>query len=489
MDSGMRLFQSQLMAIFRYDGRLIHFAAHRNWPAEALAQVQKLYPMPVDENTLAGRVILGGKAIAVEDTQAERHYTPALLAKTGGWRRMIIAPMLKDGHPVGTVHVAWRDPGATPPRQIELLQTFADQAVIAIENVRLLNETQEALERQTATAEVLQVDRRFGGRRAAGARQDPRQLRAPVRCRVERPSCWSARTGCASVASALDVARRRCLRAGRRPTRRSCGRTRAVFPMPLAGTGTAAAIACGPVLNYPDVLNGPDVPASCARRPWRRGINYSQMMAPLMQGTARPRRDHVSRATLGGFTDKEQALLQDLRRPGGDRDRERAAVQRDAGGAGPPDRQRRHPARHQQLAHRRAAGVRGHRRQRPAAVELHARHGAAHRRTNLPAGGGGQGGRLAHELGGSAASGRPRPRLPVPGDREQDRAAPAGLDGDRAAPSRGRGVRAARLPRLLDAAADARRRLHRRARAVACRGRPVQRAGDGAGPSPSATTR
>ncbi len=156
MDSGMRLFQSQLMAIFRYDGRLIHLVAHRNWPAEALAQVQKLYPMPLDDKTLAGRVILGGKAVAVEDTLAEGHST-ALLAKTGGWRRMIIAPMLKDGQPVGTVHVAWREPGKSPRRQIELLQTFADQAVIAIENVRLLHETNEALARQTATADILCV--------------------------------------------------------------------------------------------------------------------------------------------------------------------------------------------------------------------------------------------------------------------------------------------------------------------------------------------
>jgi len=153
MDSGMRLFQSQLMAIFRYDGRLIHFAAHRNWPAEALAQVQTLYPMPLDDKTLAGRVILGGKAVAVEDTQAEGHST-AVLAKTGGWRRMIIAPMLKDGQPVGTVHVAWREPGQTPRRQIDLLQTFADQAVIAIENVRLFNETQEARAQAEAANEA-----------------------------------------------------------------------------------------------------------------------------------------------------------------------------------------------------------------------------------------------------------------------------------------------------------------------------------------------
>ncbi len=73
------------------------------------------------------------------------------------WRRMIGAPMLKDGSPLGVVVIAWPDPGKTPQRQIDLLKTFADQAVIAIENVRLINETKEALERQTATAEVLKV--------------------------------------------------------------------------------------------------------------------------------------------------------------------------------------------------------------------------------------------------------------------------------------------------------------------------------------------
>src|SRR5205814_1210330 len=79
------------------------------------------------------------------------------VAKRGNWRRMIAAPMLRDAAPVGVIVVAWPDPGKTPKRQADLLKTFADQAAIAIENVRLFNETKESLERQTATSEVLRV--------------------------------------------------------------------------------------------------------------------------------------------------------------------------------------------------------------------------------------------------------------------------------------------------------------------------------------------
>src|SRR5438045_3420121 len=70
---------------------------------------------------------------------------------------MIAVRMLKDGTAVGVIVLAWPEPGETPQRQLDLLRTFAAQAVIAIENVRLFNETREALERQTAIAEILQV--------------------------------------------------------------------------------------------------------------------------------------------------------------------------------------------------------------------------------------------------------------------------------------------------------------------------------------------
>ncbi len=151
-----RLFGSAVAAIYRYDGRMVELVATRHWPARALELAGTLYPAPPAQAQLAGQVILSAQALGLDDALVDPTYNHALAA-AGGWRRTMGAPMLKDGVAVGALLVGWPDAGHTPPRQIELIRTFADQAVIAIENVRLLNETREALERQTATAEILKV--------------------------------------------------------------------------------------------------------------------------------------------------------------------------------------------------------------------------------------------------------------------------------------------------------------------------------------------
>src|SRR5262249_30182418 len=77
--------------------------------------------------------------------------------RVSGFRGCLGVPMIRDGQVIGAIFVARRRPGLFTDAQVQVLQTFADQAVIAIENVRLFNETNEALARQTATADVLRV--------------------------------------------------------------------------------------------------------------------------------------------------------------------------------------------------------------------------------------------------------------------------------------------------------------------------------------------
>ena len=134
-----RLFGSAVAAIYRYDGRVVELVATRHWPAPALELARTVYPAPPDRALLAGRVILSRQAQSIDDAQTDPNYNHAFAA-AGSWRRTMGAPMLKDGVAVGAILVGWPDAGRTPTRQIELIKTFADQAVIAVENVRLLNE-------------------------------------------------------------------------------------------------------------------------------------------------------------------------------------------------------------------------------------------------------------------------------------------------------------------------------------------------------------
>jgi len=142
LKSAVTLCGAELAAVFSYDGKLVHMGATHNWPQEALQYFSKIYPSPPSPKLLSGRTILGKSLVEITDAATDEDYDPKSVV-TGHWRRMLGAPMLLEGQPLGALVVAWRDPGETPPRQVELLQTFADQAAIAIENARLFRETQE----------------------------------------------------------------------------------------------------------------------------------------------------------------------------------------------------------------------------------------------------------------------------------------------------------------------------------------------------------
>jgi len=116
-------------------------------------------PFPVDRTTLTGRAIVEGRTIQVEDMQAESAEYPlgSQVASEVGFHTGVATPLLRDGLPFGAIILRRASVQPFTVQQLSLLRTFADQAAIAIENVRLFNETRDALERQIATSELLTV--------------------------------------------------------------------------------------------------------------------------------------------------------------------------------------------------------------------------------------------------------------------------------------------------------------------------------------------
>ena len=150
------LCEAMFANAFRYDGEMLHFIATTSTNPAVREVIEKVYPMRPDRSQISGRAILTKDVVRMEDAFVDPDYDRRH-SVAGGWRRMLGVPLLRDGNPIGVIVVGWNNPGPIPLVQEQLLKTFADQAVIAVENVRLFNETKESLEQQTATSEILRV--------------------------------------------------------------------------------------------------------------------------------------------------------------------------------------------------------------------------------------------------------------------------------------------------------------------------------------------
>jgi len=143
--------------IHRLEGGLNRLAAKFGFPPEFTASLEIAGPRPPRRGSISGQTALEGRVVHVPDISTDPEFDVPQAIALGGARTGLGVPLLREGVVSGTISLARKQVEPFTDRQIELVRTFADQAVIAIENTRLLTETREALEQQTATAEVLQV--------------------------------------------------------------------------------------------------------------------------------------------------------------------------------------------------------------------------------------------------------------------------------------------------------------------------------------------
>src|SRR5262245_24130953 len=163
-ESAWRLCEAQYCVVYQFDGELLHFVAHHGLTPQVLQINQRAFPAPPGQTSVAARAVLKRSVVQIPDVEADPEYDLGEMAAAGGYKSAIGVPILRDSVPIGSIGLTRAQAGMLPDRQVELCKTFADQAVIAIENTRLFEEVQErnyelrvALEQQTATSELLKV--------------------------------------------------------------------------------------------------------------------------------------------------------------------------------------------------------------------------------------------------------------------------------------------------------------------------------------------
>ena len=163
--SASRLCGDEYAIVARYDGELLHLVAQHNPRPDSASETERWFPHPPVAPSVLAPAIKDNAVVHISDIEDEELSQSALKAfRRISLRAVVAVPMIHESRTIGTIAVSRAVPGAFPQRQIDLLRTFADQAVIAIENTRLFEEVQArtrdltvSLEQQTATSEILSI--------------------------------------------------------------------------------------------------------------------------------------------------------------------------------------------------------------------------------------------------------------------------------------------------------------------------------------------
>jgi two-component system, NtrC family, sensor kinase len=275
--SANRLLGGFSSAVFRFLDDTVHLAAFAPVSSGADAALKADFPRPVDAFE-PYRLARQGEPFPIPDTE-EIPYPPIReIARLHGFRSMLFVPLMNGGILIGIISVTRREAGAFSPNHIQLLQTFADQAVIAIENTRLFNETKEALERQTATAEILKV--------MAGSPSDVQPVFDAIAESARR--LLGGHTGLVTrvAGDMLDLA---AFTAGSEAGNKE---VQSSFPTPLSSFGIHSKAARTAKISFrTDIAAEPDVPQAVQDMARTRGYR-SIIVVPML-------REGVSIGTIG----------------------------------------------------------------------------------------------------------------------------------------------------------------------------------------------
>jgi GAF domain-containing protein len=291
--SSKRLIGGFSTAVFRFVDGFAYLGAFTPTDPAADTLLKNTFPLQISGFPQFERAS-DGKIWQVLDIEEATEPELKRVARARGWRSNISAPLMSNGVPIGLITVSRVEAGSFAPSHIQLLQTFADQAVIAIENTRLFNETQEALERQTATAEVLQVI------------SNSISVATPVFERIlESTERLITFENAAVLVTMPDELLH--LAAARGP---QAAALQGLYPLPLTQSALPIMAAARRQICFEDVANGPDVPAILRQiaQATKKG-NFSIAMTPLMWEGNAIGMLNVARDAGVRFNEKELSLL------------------------------------------------------------------------------------------------------------------------------------------------------------------------------------
>jgi GAF domain-containing protein len=290
-NSAKRLLGGFSTAVFRLLDGTVHLAAFTPTHPAADAALKADFPQPV-ENFEAFRLAQHGEPIAIPDTEEVSHAPAREIARLHGFRSMLWVPMMNGGVTIGIICVTRVEPGSFAPHHVQLLQTFANQAVIAIENVRLFNETKEALERQTATAEILRV--------IASSPSDVQPVFDAIAASANRLLGGFSST----VFRFIDGTAH--LKAFTPTTPEADEILQSTFPRPVADFAPFQMTQAGEVMQIPDT----EAPTYELKEIARARGYRSMLYAPLMNKGVSIGQIAVTRVQPGSFADHHVQLLQ-----------------------------------------------------------------------------------------------------------------------------------------------------------------------------------